>query len=70
MPKIRIKPIKPALIAFSIAAALALQPLQARPSVKQFNKNQEAIFEFVADDMEYDNSIIIGKGHAAVINLD
>ena len=70
MPKIRIKPIKPALIAFSIAAALALQPLQARPSVKQFNKNQEAIFEFLADDMEYDNSIIIGKGHATVINLD
>ena len=70
MFKIHIKPIKPTLIAFSLAVAFALQPLHARPSVKQFDKNQEAIFEFLADDMEYDKSIIIGKGHATVINLD
>ncbi len=42
----------------------------ARPSVQQFNSKQEAIFEFLADDMEYSESKVIGKGHATVINLD
>ncbi|TLD89277.1 LPS assembly protein LptD [Helicobacter sp. MIT 05-5294] len=42
----------------------------ARPSVQQFNSHQEAVFEFLADDMEYSESKVIGKGHATVINLD
>ncbi|WP_297599799.1 MULTISPECIES: LPS-assembly protein LptD [Helicobacter] len=59
-------------IVSSVAAFALFVPnfLQARPSIKQFNSQQEAIFEFLADDMEYSQSQVIGKGHATVINLD
>ncbi len=68
----RIPLAKKAGIALSVAVAFALSPLQmsARPSIKQFNAKQEAIFEFLADDMEYNQAQIIGKGHATVINLN
>ncbi|TLD82924.1 LPS-assembly protein LptD [Helicobacter sp. MIT 11-5569] len=57
-------------IALSLSATFALSSLDARPSVKQFNTKQEVVFEFLADDMEFNQSVVIGKGHATVINLD
>ena len=42
----------------------------AQPSFKKFNAKQESYFEFLADDMEYNNVEIIGKGNVSVINLD
>ncbi len=58
--------------AFSVMTALALVPndVEARAAIKQFNNQQESIFEFLADDMEYGKTQIIGKGHVTVINLD
>ncbi|MDE5592198.1 MAG: LPS-assembly protein LptD [Helicobacter sp.] len=43
---------------------------EIRQSIKHFNKNKQAVFEFLADDVEYNKSQIIGKGNVAVINLD
>ncbi len=57
-------------IALGFVVLLIPHLFYARPSVQQFNSNQEAIFEFLADDMEYSQSKVIGKGHAVVINLD
>lgn len=57
-------------IAFGLAVLLMPHLSYARPSVQQFNSKQEAIFEFLADDMEYSQSKVIGKGHIVVINLD
>lgn len=56
----------------SVVAALALSPsnMEARAAIKQFNQQQESIFEFLADDMEYNKTQIIGKGHVTIINLD
>ncbi len=53
-----------------IFISLVCYSLQARPAIKHFDKNQKAIFEFLADDMEYNSSIIIGKGNVVVINSD
>lgn len=57
-------------IVISLATTFVLNSLEARPSIKQFDAKQEAVFEFLADDMEYNQSIVVGKGHATVINLD
>lgn len=44
-------------------ATLIMMPsiINARPSIKHFGKNQEVVFEFLADDVEYDKAQIIGK---------
>lgn len=57
-------------IAISLATIFALNPLEARPSIKQFDAKQETIFEFLADDMEYNQSVVVGKGRATIINSD
>lgn len=64
--------IKKSLCLVSVVAALALSPsnMEARAAIKQFNQQQESIFEFLADDMEYNKTQIIGKGHVTIINLD
>ena len=56
--------IKKSLCLVSVVAALALSPsnMEARAAIKQFNQQQESIFEFLADDMEYNKTQIIGKG--------
>ncbi len=53
-------------------ATLIMMPsiINARPSIKHFGKNQEVVFEFLADDVEYDKAQIIGKGNVTIINLD
>lgn len=64
--------IKKSLCLVSVVAALALSPsnMEARAAIKQFNQQQESIFEFLADDMEYNKTQIIGKGHVTIINRD
>lgn len=64
--------IKKSLCLVSVVVALALSPsnMEARAAIKQFNQQQESIFEFLADDMEYNKTQIIGKGHVTIINLD
>ena len=64
--------IKKSLCLVSVVAVLALSPsnMEARAAIKQFNQQQESIFEFLADDMEYNKTQIIGKGHVTIINLD
>lgn len=64
--------IKKSLCLVSVVAALALSPsnMEARAAIKQFNQQQESIFEFLADDMEYNKTQIVGKGHVTIINLD
>lgn len=64
--------IKKSLCLVSVVTALALSPsnMEARAAIKQFNQQQESIFEFLADDMEYNKTQIIGKGHVTIINLD
>ncbi|MBX7491180.1 LPS-assembly protein LptD [Helicobacter turcicus] len=64
------KNVKKLGVAISLATTFTFSLLEARPSIKQFDAKQEAVFEFLADDMEYSQSIIVGKGHATVINLD
>ncbi|MDA3967640.1 LPS-assembly protein LptD [Helicobacter sp. WB40] len=55
----------------SIAASIFMvSSLYAQPSIKKFNENQQAVFEFLADDMQYSKTLVIGKGNATVINLD
>ena len=64
--------IKKEIFTLSLVAALALisSDVEARAAIKQFNNKQESIFEFLADDMEYSKTEIIGKGHVTIINLD
>ena len=64
--------IKKEIFALSLVAALALisSDVEARAAIKQFNNKQESIFEFLADDMEYSKTEVIGKGHVTIINLD
>lgn len=58
-------------ISLSLAVLLLMPNIaQTRPSIQQFNSNQEAVFEFLADDMEYSESKVLGKGNATIINLD
>ncbi|MDE5602467.1 MAG: LPS-assembly protein LptD [Helicobacter sp.] len=52
------------------AILIAPSVMNARPSIKHFNKNQEVVFEFLADDVEYDKAQITGKGNVTIINLD
>lgn len=58
------------VIALTFIATFLPSALEARPSIKQFNAKQKAVFEFLADDMEYNQSIVVGKGNVTVINLD
>ena len=53
--------IKKSLCLVSVVAVLALSPsnMEARAAIKQFNQQQESIFEFLADDMEYNKTQII-----------
>lgn len=57
-------------LSFAAAFMLCANILNAKPSIKQFDTNQKAVFEFLADDMEYNKSVVIGKGNVVVINLD
>ena len=64
--------IKKAIIQASLGILLINIPSFsfAQPSIKKFDAKQESYFEFLADDMEYDNVKITGKGNVSVINLD
>lgn len=55
---------------FSLIATLSLAALEAKPSIKHYDKSNQAVFEFLADDMEYNKEEVIGKGYATVINAD
>ena len=55
-------------IAFIVVLLVSF--IQAKTGIKKFNNTQEAVFEFLADDMEYSESEVIGRGNAVVINLD
>lgn len=57
-------------IIIAFATMLLLNSLEARPFIRQFNEKQEIVFEFLANDMSYDHSFVIGKGHATVISAD
>lgn len=54
-----------------LAAALLLPLcLWGRATLERFDKDQNKIFEFLADHMDAQDKILLGKGNVTLINLD
>lgn len=44
--------------------------LLARPAIQKYDKNQQRIFEFLADNVSHEDSKVIGEGNVVIINED